>query len=322
MRGIVIPIFLLLSSAIHATDFVPVRIGQPVGGHIHPAICRSDKGTLIVTYGHINHRDLRITRSTDDGVTWSVPEPFALTVQKTYYPGSLTTLKDGRLLHCWNRWSAEDNEKEPRSVLYSLSRDDGQTWSKPQPMPHDNKTSSVIRHPIVELPSGEWLASLWDRTIVWDPVKSTARPFGDGRVHGLVPFVRTPKGTYISGTGYRSTDEGQTWQAIEEFPDIHTQGWRHEMVCLSNGWLLASEILGPGFGGERIRYVISRDDGLTWKDNYEYYNPGRAINGRACPRTIELDAAHIGVVFYDLGDSQPERSGLLFLKIPIVNLTP
>ncbi len=322
MSAIVHSFLLLLNSAIQSADFAPVRIGQPVDGHIHPAICQSDKGTLVVTYGHLNHRDLRITRSVDGGVTWSVPDPFAPTVQKTYYPGSLTTLKDGRLLHCWNRWSAEDNEKEPRSVLYSLSRDDGQTWSAPQPMPHDDKTSSVIRHPVVELASGEWLVPLSDRTIVWDPVNLTSRPFGDGRVHGLVPIVRTSKGTYISGTGQRSTDEGQTWKAIDKFPDVHTQGWRHEMVCLSNGWLLASEILGPGFGGERIRYVISRDDGLTWNDTYEYYNPGRAINGRACPRTIELDAAHIGVVFYDLDKQQPGGRGLFFLKIPLSKLTP
>ena len=55
------------------------------------------------------------------------------------------------------------------------------------------------------------------------------------------------------------------------------------MVCLANGWLLASEILGPGFGGEIDRYVISDDDGLTWKRNYEYYNPGRAIGGLRLP---------------------------------------
>lgn len=322
MRETWLTICLLLYSTLAAAENLPVRIGQPVGGHIHPAICRSDQGTLVVTFGQVNHRDLRITRSTDDGVTWSDPEPFAHTVKKTYYPGSLTTLQDGRLLHCWNRWSADDNEKEPRAVLYSLSRDAGQTWSEPQPLPHNEKASSVIRHPVVELPSREWLVPLWDRTIVWDPVKLTARPFGDGRVHGLVPIVRTPKGTYISGTGHRSTDDGQTWQLIEKFPDLQTQGWRHEMVCLSNGWLLASEILGPGFGGERLRYVISRDDGLTWNSTYEYYHPGRAINGRACPRTIQLDPAHIGVVFYDLGDPLPERRGLLFLKLPIAKLAP
>ena len=38
--------------------------------------------------------------------------------------------------------------------------------------------------------------------------------------------------------------------------------------------------------GEKIRYRISHDDGLTWDNSFEYYNPGRAIEGRACPRSI------------------------------------
>jgi hypothetical protein len=103
-------------------------------------------------------------------------------------------------------------------------------------------------------------------------------------------------------------------------PDIYTQGWRHELVCLANGWLLASEILGPGVGGERIRYVISRDDGLTWPDTYEFYNPGRPIGGRACPRTVELDEKTIGVVFYDVDAKEQDGRGLFFLRIPLQKL--
>jgi hypothetical protein len=56
--------------------------------------------------------------------------------------------------------------------------------------------------------------------------------------------VRTPRGTFISGAGLRSSDAGQTWQPIEKFPNLKEQGWRHELVCLANGWLLASEIPG------------------------------------------------------------------------------
>ena len=89
------------------------------------------------------------------------------------------------------------------------------------------------------------------------------------------------------------------------------------MVCLANGWLLASQILGPGFGGERIRYVVSRDDGLTWGSVFEYYNPGRPIQGRACPRTVQLDEQTIGVVFYDIDKTQEGGPGLFFLRIPL-----
>ena len=294
----------------------PVRIANPVGGHIHPAICVAKSGTLVVTFGQVNHRDLRVTRSTDGGRTWSPPAPFGPTANRTYYPGSLTTLSDGRLVHAWNRWSTDNNEQEPRSVVYSISRDDGLSWSEPLPLPRDPQVRSVVRHPLVELAPNRWLFSLDDRTLVFDPRSGAGEPFGDGRVHGLVPIVRTPRGTLVSGAGLRSTDAGKTWQPIAVFPDLKQQGWRHELVALSSGLLLASEILGPGVGGERIRYVISDDDGVTWNRTFEYYNPGRPIGGRACPRTVELDAQTIGVVFYDVDPQQAGGPGLFFLRIP------
>lgn len=303
-----------------AAEPLPVRIAVPVNGHIHPAACVTHSGMIVVTYGRVNHRDLRITRSSDRGKTWSEPTPFVHTIDRTYYPGSLTTLRDGRLVHAWNRWSSDDNEKEPRSVLYSASEDEGLTWSEPTPLPRDLETPSIVRHPLIELSANRWLFSLTDKTFIYDPGKNESKPFGDGRNHGLVPVVRTPVGTFISGVGLRSTDEGNTWEEIAGFPNLKEQGWRHEMVCLDNGWILASEILGPGFGGERIRYVISRDDGKTWDKYFEYYNPGRAINGRACPRTVQLDAETIGVVFYDIDASQAGGPGLFFVTIPLAEL--
>jgi hypothetical protein len=317
----VLAMVLLSAPAIPAADEPhAMRIAGVVGGHIHPAVCITPKGTLIVTFGRVNHRDLRITRSADGGRTWEEPVPFGPTEKKSYYPGSLTTLADGRVVHAWNRWSAEDNEKEPRSVLYCVSSDEGKTWNEPRAFPRDEKAMSVIRHPLVELAPNQWLAALSDRTLVFDPAAGSGKPFGDGRNHGLVPIVRTPKGTLVSGAGLRSTDGGKSWTTIENFPNLQEQGWRHEMVGLDNGWLLASEILGPGVGGERIRYRMSFDDGISWDRHYEYYNPGRPIGGRACPRTVQLDEKTIGVVFYDVEPKQDGGPSLYFLRIPLAEL--
>lgn len=308
------------TSTAPAADEKPVRIGTPVGGHIHPALCISKKGTLVVTFGQVNHTDLRITRSSDGGRTWTAPEKFAPSVGKTFYPGSLTALRDGRIVHCWNRWDTDTTQKEPRSVLYSTSADEGATWSEPAPLPFDGKTPSIIRHPLVELPDGRWLAAVSDKTIAFDAKTGAAEAFGGEHPKGLMPLVRTPRGTYVSGAGLRSTDEGKTWTKITGMPDVFTQWWRHELTSLPDGTLLASEIPGPGVGGVSVGYRISRDDGVTWTAKYVFHDPGRPVGGRACPRTVQIDERTIGVVYYDVDPKQEGGPAVWFLRIPLAKI--
>ncbi len=303
-----------------------VRIDTGVSGHIHPALCVTKKGTLIAVYCHAEYRPHRITRSTDGGKTWSKPALFPHTVKTAVYPGSLTTLADGRIVHAWNVWFNVSPKVRSRHVAYSISSDDGLTWSEPVNLAKNSnpKVESVIRHPILELSPTAWLVPLMDRTIVHNPKTKASAPFGDGRTHGLVPIVRTPKGTLISGKGLRSTDGGKTWQALEPFPDVSSQGWRHEMLALRNGWVIASQIPGPGVGGNKIQFVVSRDDGRTWdvKHPVDFYNPGRPIGGRACPRTVQMDDDTLGTVFYDTDGKQPGGSGVFFRRTPIARLKP
>src|SRR5438128_771089 len=82
----------------------PVRIASGISGHIHPAACISKKGTVVVIFGQSDFKDLRVTRSTDAGSTWTTPEPFEPSAKQSIYPGSLTALKDGRIVHAWNVW--------------------------------------------------------------------------------------------------------------------------------------------------------------------------------------------------------------------------
>jgi hypothetical protein len=301
----------------------PVRIASGVSGHIHPAACISKKGTIVVIFGQSDMKDLRVTRSTDRGDTWTKPAPFEPSAKQSIYPGSLTTLSDGRIVHAWNVWYSDDKKKS-RYVQFSISTDEGTTWSEPKSLPKNPAAESIIRHPIVELGPTAWLLPLADQTVVYDPDTEKLTRFSDGRKHGLVPIVRTPKGTFVSGIGLRSTDGARTWDKIAPFPKIAAQGWRHEMIALSNGWLLASDIDGEGVGGgTRLAFVVSKDDGRTWdlKDAFEYYNPGRPIGGRACPRTIELDAKTLGTVFYDVDPKQPGGPGVFFLRTPLAQFT-
>ena len=314
---------LLASVAIAAEpDTKPLRIGSGVSGHIHPAVCVTNKGTVIVLYSQSEARNMRLTRSEDGGKTFTESVPFPQTEKIEFYPGSLTTLADGRVLHTWNTWYKTDAGKKSRFVQFSISGDDGKSWSEPKSLAKGAaEVESVIRHPIVEI-GDSWLCPLMDRTGLYDPKTGMEKPFADGRKHGLTPIVKTPKGTLVSGIGLRSTDGGKTWDKVTPFPQISDNGWRFEMIVLKNGWLVAGEVIGPGVGGEKWRYVVSRDDGKSWdiEHAFTFYDPGRAIGGRACPRTVQLNDDTIGTAFYDTDAKQDGGSGMFFLRLPISKL--
>lgn len=315
---------LLLVPVVMAAEPEAVRIASGVSGHIHPAIAVTKNGVIVVVFSQADFRDLRVTRSTDGGKTWSAPVAFGPAEKLSIYPGSLTTLADGRLVHAWNTWYTEGDKPKSRYVQYVVSSDDGKTWSETKSLPKNPAAQSVIRHPLVELKPNEWLLSLSDATVVHDAGTGKTTPFGDERVHGLVPIVRTAAGTLVSGAGLRSVDQGKTWSKVEPFPKIGSDGWRYDLTTLSNGWLVASEVLGPGIGGERWRFVVSRDDGKNWDFDgaVEFYNPGRAIGGRACPKTVQLDRDTLGTVFYDVDAKQTGGAGVFFLRTPVSRLQP
>ena len=220
MRRCLLTICVILGCPTHSfsqtTSLEPVRIASPNNAHIHPAVCVSKRGTLTVICGRVCHTELGVTHSSDGGRTWTMATAFDHTIDKAHYPGSLTALEDSRILHAWNRWSGETNQREPRSVLYALSSDEGRTWNTPKSLPRDPLLNCIIRHPIVELAPDRWLFSLSDKTFVYDPTTGSGTPLGDGHVHGLVPLVRTPRGTYVSGQGLRSTDDGKTCPFLPE----------------------------------------------------------------------------------------------------------
>src|SRR6266542_1742074 len=191
-----------------AEDDRPVRIASGVSGHIHPAVCVTRSGAILVVYSQSDFKDLRLTRSKDGGRTWTEPVPVAPTEKLSIYPGSLTTLADGRVVHAWNTWYTDDKNVKSRYMQFSISNDEGRTWSEPRSLPKNPKEHSVVRHPLVELGAREWLFSLSDRTIAYDPQTEKVTPFGDGHNHGFVPIVRTAKRTLVSGSGLRSTDGG------------------------------------------------------------------------------------------------------------------
>jgi len=296
----------------------PIRIADVVGGHVHPAVCMTKGGAIIVVYNKAGGagKELLLTRSTDRGSTWSRPAGIPSTTRCPVYPGSIRTLADGRILLTWTCYS-DGNLQGPQ--LFAVSGDEGLTFGDPRSL----GVSGFLRHPILELSKDRWLFPLRDQTVVYNTEAKSLSPFGDGRSHGRVPIVRTRKGTLISGAipgGLRSTDNGVSWQPLHAFPRFHVAGY--DLTALDDDSIVLTLIMSHGSRERSYHLVASHDDGRTWNFSRaaEIYNPGRAIAGRGWPRTVQIDERTLGTVFYDLDAEQPGGPGLFVVRTPTSNL--
>ena len=329
-----------------ATDSVsePIRIAGVLDGHIHPSLCRARSGALLAVFNKEGGggKELLLCRSTDGGLTWSSPQAIPGIRDCSIYPGSLTTLADGRILLNWACYRDMESDEPWREPQFALSTDEGETWALPHTYPLDDfGASTCMRHSIVELSASAWICPFYDRTVLYDPDSDAVSPFGDRRNHGLVPIVRTSKGTLISGApqaeapvpvgvpgnmvrGLRSTDGGATWQALGVLPHFGVAGY--DLVVLDNEWVALTYIVyGVGRDGEfSYEIAVSRDDGATWDFDrvVEVYGPERRIEGRGWPRTVQIDAETLGTLFYDLDPEQEGGPGVYFVRTRMEALRP
>jgi len=309
---------------------VIVAASPKAGGHVHPSICRAKDGTLIVVYK--GPQVLMRARSTDGGQTWEQPEAIATSAKrpdvirevKTYevYPGTADTLPDGRMVVTWN-YIADDKAKDryyQRALLYTLSSDQGRTWSDQQLIgPVAGKHLGAVRHNVLPWSEGRWLLPMRDGAPrLYDPKASTLTTFPlqekAGKQHEFQQIVRTSKGTLLAmgPVLLRSTDDGKNWSAVAEFPASATARDNLEgryLTALSDGKVLVT--WGVGTANKGLRYNFSADDGQTWSPEAVTLLSETNIAARYySARTIQIDDYHVGTVYLT-------GSTVYFLKVRI-----
>lgn len=327
---------LLIGSNRAFTEDKPVSIlAARIGGHIHPSICRTHEGTLLVVYKGANV--LMCSRSKDDGATWSKPQAIAATADRPdvirkvkkfeVYPGTADVLPDGRLLVTWN-YIADDKATDgyyERALLYILSDDDGRTWSDQQLIgPVDGKHLGAVRHNVLPWSNGRWLLPLRvGPPRVFDPKTGELETFPlvgpAGKQHEFQQIVRTANDTLLAmgPVLLQSSDEGKTWNQVDGFPAIPDKRDNAEgryLTTLSDGRVLVT--WGVGHDNMGLRYHLAVDDGRNWNANRTVAllseTPIAARYYSA--RTVQLDDKHVGTVFMN-------RNGVHFLKVAIARLS-
>ena len=324
----------LCSTRVQAKDKPVSILAARIGGHIHPSICRTQKGALVVIYKGANV--LMCSRSTDDGATWSKPQAIATTALRPdvirevrkfeVYPGTADTLPDGRVLVTWN-YIADDKATDgyyERALLYILSEDDGKTWSDQQLIgPAAGMHLGAIRHNVLLWKNEQWLLPLRvGPPRVFGPKSGELKVFPivgpDGKQHEFQQIVRTAKGTLVAmgPVLLHSSDQAKSWKQVEAFPAIPDKRDNAEgryLTTLTDGRVLVT--WGVGHDNKGLRYNLAVDDGRTWKtDRTVTLLPKTAIAARYySARTVQLDEEHVGTVFMN-------RDGVHFLKVAIDRL--
>jgi Neuraminidase (sialidase) len=217
--------------------------------------------------------DILISRSTNNGITWSAPEILntdAYTDGKTDGNPMVTTDGSGNWVAVW---SFRDTSGIDTDLFVSRSTDNGATWTDPAVLNANAGTDSGHDdYPnLITDGSGNWIA-------VWDSYEDLGGTAG------------TDRDIFFS----RSTDNGITWTdpaILNTNADTDTgNDYVPVLATDSQGkwvvvWFSAENLGGTiGSGDWDIFVALSTDNGITWTD----------------PETLNSNAETDAIEAYDL----------------------
>ena len=206
-----------------------------------------------------------VTRSTDQGRTWSRLEPFDVG-----FPREGNTIGQGPtelMIHrgrCTLFFSTHARHWRDQWRSWSMTSDDsGKTWSKPQAIPGRLQNRTFIRNHIVTR-DGRILVPFQHYI---GPEDEQSKPPLDRA------FTNPRNGVLIS------RDQGQTWSEhgnIRLTDNDRYFGWAENNLAELSDGRIAMVIRGDRLGGV-LYYAESTDGGITWPEfakQTEIPNPG------------------------------------------------
>ena len=200
--------------------------------------------------------DILVSRSLDDGVSWSAPAPLtshAATDSAADMEPSVATDGAGNWIVVWYSNDELDGIGTDNDILASRSTDNGATWTDPVPVntnAADDSGSDYTPHLVTD-GAGTWIAAWQSQDTLGGTIGSDldillARSTDDG-VSWTAPAPLNSRAAVDSGSDYQitiATDKAGTWTAA---------------------WMSWDYLGSPNIGtDDDILTARSTDNGATW----------------------------------------------------------
>ncbi len=280
-------IMLVRSEDLGATWGEPtVACDDPAMDDRNAAIACMDDGTLVLIwdkYLHGKHHWAWLSRSNDEGRTWS--EPVRMTRQENVHTRSRgLDLGNGKWLLPW----ADAAHDEQTATWFSL---------------FDPATGEFEE--VQATPTG--------RREMADEVAVTRAPNGD-----LVALIRSPSDPELYQVVSR--DEGRTWSE-PRLSGIPSQFTPCDLITLADGRLLCSFSFRER-RDERLVVSRDNGATWDIEDGVDVFAGTANMGGdRSYPATVQLDEQAIGTVLYETKEP-PQGGHIYFVRTPLFALDP